>query len=105
MGQGVQHEYETRLDGSTPLVVDLSKLFAAARVAPRLVRERGTEDENPAGWIPGPNGFDIRAWLAQLPREGWTVEMLDQFPEQFRFEIIDGVLLLPDEIWEDSADS
>ena len=90
---------------SRPLVADLGKLFVAARVSPRVVRERGPEDESRAGWIPGPNGFDIRAWLAQLPREGWTVEMLDQFPEQFRFEIIDGVLLLPDEIWEDSADS
>jgi Uma2 family endonuclease len=84
-----------------PLAVDLAKLFAAARVRPRLVRENGPRDNAPHRPIPGPDGFDIRGWLAQLPRRGWTVEMLDQFPEQFRFEIIDGVLLLPDDIWGD----
>jgi Uma2 family endonuclease len=84
-----------------PLAVDLAKLFAATRVRPRLVRENDSRDDAPHRPIMGPDGFDIRGWLAQLPRRGWTVEMLDQFPEQFRFEIIDGVLLLPDDIWGD----
>ena len=48
----------------------------------------------------GPGGFDIRAWMAQLPRHGWTVEMVRQLPEQFRFEVIDGELLLPDYVWD-----
>ena len=84
-----------------PLAVDLAKLFAATRVRPRLVRENDPRDDAPHRPILGPDGFDIRGWLAQLPRRGWTVEMLDQFPEQFRFEIIDGVLLLPDDVWGD----
>ena len=89
-----------------PLVIELRKLFAAARVRlPRLVREGDQADESPSGrWMPGPNGFDVRGWLAQLPRRGWTVAMLDQFPESFRFEIIDGELLLPPEIWDDAPD-
>lgn len=88
-----------------PLVVELRKLFAAARVGPRLVREPDPRSERDShGWVKGPNGFDIRSWLAQLPRRGWTVEMLDQFPENFRFEIIDGELLLPDEIWDEAED-
>ncbi len=53
--------------------------------------------------ILGPGGFDIRGWLAQLPRHGWTAQMLDQFPEQFRFELIDGELLLPDWVWDRGA--
>jgi Uma2 family endonuclease len=85
-----------------PLVVDLAKLFAATRVRPRVVREAGGSSDAPGERTLGPDGFDIRAWLAQLPRRGWTVEMLDQFPEKFRLEIIDGVLLLPDELSEDS---
>lgn len=28
--------------------------------------------------------------------------MVTQLPDAFRFEIIDGELLLPEEIWEDS---
>ena len=51
----------------------------------------------------GPGGFDVRRWLAQLPRYGWTVAMLEQFPEQFRFEIIAGELLLPDWVWDPSV--
>ena len=47
------------------------------------VRER-TEDEYAAGLL-GPNGFDLRAWLAQLPRYGWKAAMVRQLPEQFRF--------------------
>ena len=85
---------------SKPLHIDLAKLFAAVRLGPRLVRESERDDASPPRRVLGPKGFDIQAWLAQLPRDGWTVEMLDEFPEQFRFEIIDGVLLLPDEIWE-----
>ena len=89
------------------LIVDLAKLFAAARVRARLVREAEPEagDVRPAKGL-GPNGFDIRGWLAQLPRRGWTVEMLQQLPENFRFEMIDGELLLPDDgIWEDASAS
>ena len=48
----------------------------------------------------GPGGFDVRGWLAQLPRHGWTVAMLEQFPEQFRFDIVDGELLLPSWVWD-----
>ena len=90
-----------------PLVVDLAKLFAAARVRPRLVRENEPEgDETKPAKGTGPNGFDIRAWLQQLPRRGWTVEMVRQFPENFRFEMIDGELLLPDdEMWEDASEA
>ena len=51
----------------------------------------------------GPGGFGIRAWLAQLPRYGWTGEMLRRLPEQLRFEIIDGELLLPEYIWDPEA--
>jgi hypothetical protein len=57
-------------------------------------------EDSDSAWIPGPGGFDVRGWLAQLPRYGWTVRMIHQFPEAFRFEIIDGELLLPEEIWE-----
>jgi hypothetical protein len=53
--------------------------------------------------IVGPGGFDIRAWLAQLPRYGWTTEMIHQLPEQLRFEIIDGELLLPNYVWDPEA--
>ena len=90
-----------------PLVVDLARLFAAARVRPRLVRENEPEgNEMAPAKGTGPNGFDIRAWLQQLPRRGWTVEMLRQFPENFRFEMIDGELLLPDdEMWEDASEA
>lgn len=55
---------------------------------------------NDTDWTPGPNGFDLRAWIAMLPRRGWTAQMVTQLPDAFRFEIIDGELLLPDEIWE-----
>lgn len=50
-------------------------------------------------WILGPNGFDLKARVAQLPRHGWTAQMVRQLPEQFRFEVIEGELLLPDEVW------
>lgn len=53
-------------------------------------------DDGRASDMLGPDGFDVRAWLAQLPRRGWTARMLDQLPEQFRFEIVDGELLLPE---------
>ena len=53
--------------------------------------------------MPGPGGFDVRAWLAQLPRYGWTAEMIHRLPEQLRFEIIDGELLLPDYVWDPEA--
>ena len=53
--------------------------------------------------IVGPGGFDVRAWLAQLPRYGWTAEMLRRLPEQLRFEISGGELLLPDYVWDREA--
>lgn len=53
--------------------------------------------------VRGPGGFDIRGWLAQLPQYGWTASMLDELPEQFRFEIIDGELLLPGYVWHPAA--
>ncbi len=55
---------------------------------------------NDGEWTPGPNGFDLRAWVAML-RRGWTAQMVKQLPDAFRFEIIDGELLLPEEIWKD----
>ncbi len=58
------------------------------------------EDQRIDAWIPGPSGFDLRAWVAQLPRYGWTADMVRQLPEPFRFEVIDGELLLPDDVWE-----
>lgn len=56
-------------------------------------------------WIPGPAGFDIHGWLRMLPRYSWTVEMIHQFPEAFRFEIIDGELLLPEDVWAEDESS
>lgn len=45
----------------------------------------------------------MRGWLAQLPRYGWTVAMLEQFPEQCRFEIVAGELQLPSWVWDPEA--
>jgi hypothetical protein len=82
-----------------PLVIDLPRFFASALgdpigppPRPNMVRER------PAG--PYSTDFDVREWLAQLPRHGWTRAKLKDLPEQFRFEIIDGELLLPDYVFD-----
>ena len=60
-------------------------------------------DDDHASALLGPGGFDIRGWLAQLPRYGWTARMIYQFPEPFRFEIIDGELLMPEWVWNPKA--
>lgn len=52
----------------------------------------------------GPGGFDIAAWIRQLPRRGWTSAMLRQLPSQFRFEMIAGELLLDDDWPSDEED-
>ena len=61
-------------------------------------------DANPSPALPpyikGPNGFDLRVWLAQLPRSGWKADMVRQLPDAFRFEIIDGELLLPEYVYD-----
>jgi Uma2 family endonuclease len=81
-----------------PLLIDLPRLFSTALRDPPPA-SGATVRESP-GKPYGPEGFDVRAWLAQLPRSGWNRAMLQHLPEQFRFEIIDGELLLPDYVFD-----
>jgi Uma2 family endonuclease len=82
-----------------PLNIDLPRLFSTALRDPPPRDAGGTVRERP-GNAYGSEVFDVRAWLAQLPRSGWSRAMLHHLPEQMRFEIIDGELLLPDYVFD-----